>query len=209
MTIPFHLSNRLLTGFVLCFLGAATSLGAPASNPEKDVLKKQLEALFEVSKKVNMPESEKDKARKEIDNSIDWDGIAQLCLGPKNSKKYQGKNFNEFRNLLREVISKTAFSRMDKFWAGGTTAQIDQIEFQAGKAHVSAKFLSNNETFSLDYFMSKKGQRWLIHDIAYEDLKYSTNIQEQLDAFLKEKSFGDLLVKLKKKSEELDKSKQK
>jgi hypothetical protein len=45
----------------------------------------------------------------------------------------------------------------------------------------------------------------LISDIAYEELKYSANIREQLDAFLKEKSFSDLLTKLRKRSEELDK----
>jgi ABC-type transporter MlaC component len=61
------------------------------------------------------------------------------------------------------------------------------------------------DSFGLDYYLSKKGNQWLISDIAYEELKYSANIREQLDAFLKEKSFSDLLTKLRKRSEELDK----
>ncbi|MFM8270006.1 MAG: ABC transporter substrate-binding protein [Pseudomonadota bacterium] len=172
---------------------------------EQDSLKLQMENLFEASKKVNAPETEKEKSRKEIESAIDWEGIARLCLGEQNAKKYKGKNFGDFKDLLKEVISKTAFSRMDKFWAGGTKAQIDKVEIQGPQAHVGAKFISNNETFSLDYYLTKKGNTWAIHDVAYEDMKYSVNIKEQLDAFLREKPFSELLVKLRKKREELDK----
>lgn len=172
---------------------------------EQDALKLQIENLFESSKKVNTPESEKEKARKEIEGAIDWEQIAHLCLGESNSKKYKGKNFGDFKDLLKEVISKTAFSRMDKFWAGGTKAQIDKVEIQGNQAHVAAKFISNNEPFSLDYYLNKKASHWVIYDIAYEDMKYSVNIKEQLDAFLKEKPFSELLVKLRKKRDELDK----
>jgi ABC-type transporter MlaC component len=176
-----------------------------ANASEQDSLKLQLENLFEVSKKVNTPESEKEKSRKEIEGAIDWEGIARLCLGESNFKKHKGKNFSDFRDLLKEVISKTAFSRMDKFWAGGTKAQIDKVDVQGTKAHVAAKFITNGETFSLDYYLNKKGNRWSIDDIAYEDMKYTVNIKEQLDAFLKEKPFSELLVKLRKKRDELDK----
>jgi ABC-type transporter MlaC component len=177
------------------------------SNPtsaEGDSLKKQLEAWFEFSKKVNLPD-QKVKARTEIESALDWEGIATLCLGEKNTKKYQGKNFSEFKSLLKEVVSKTAFSRMDKFWEKGTIAEIDKIEIQNSKAHASAKFKSQGEIFSLDYYLTKKANRWVIDDVAFEDMKYSVNIREQIDAFLKEKSFGDLLAKLKKRRDELDK----
>lgn len=44
-----------------------------ANASEQDSLKLQLENLFEVSKKVNTPESEKEKSRKEIEGAIDWE----------------------------------------------------------------------------------------------------------------------------------------
>lgn len=193
------------TLFLLILLVFPLNSHSTSSAGEGEALKKQLEALFESSKKVNLPSPEKDKARNEIEEAVDWDGIASLCLGEKNSKKYQGKNFSDFRNLLKEVISKTAFSRMDKFWEKGTTSQIDKVDIQGTKAHVGAKFTSKNETFALDYYFTKKGNHWMIHDVAFEDMKYSVNIREQLDAFLKEKSFGDLLTKLRKRRDELDK----
>lgn len=175
-----------------------------SNQTENENLKKQLENLFESSKKVNLATAEKGKARAEIEQAVDWEGIAKLCLGEANSKKYS-KGFSDFRNLLKEVITKTAFSRMDKFWENGTTAVVDKVEVKGGTAHVGAKFNSKDETFALDYYLSKKGNKWMIHDIAFEDMKYSVNIKEQLDAFLKEKNFNDLLEKLRKRRDELDK----
>lgn len=180
------------------------SLLGLSNQTENEVLKKQLENLFEASKKVNVSTPEKGKARTEIEQAIDWEEIAKLCLGETNSKKYS-KGFSDFRNLLKEVITKTAFSRMDKFWENGTTAIVDKVEIKGATAHVGAKFNSKNETFALDYFLSKKGSKWMINDIAFEDMKYSVNIKEQLDAFLKEKKFNDLLEKLRKRRDELDK----
>lgn len=169
-------------------------------------LRNQMEELFQASKLVNEPKEQK-KARLAIEKAVDWDEIATLCLGKQAAKKNQGKNFSDFRNLLREVVSKTAFSRLDKFWQNGTTATIDKVELKKNTAHVAAKFKSKEDVFSLDYYLNKKGSQWLIYDIAYEDLKYSENIKEQVDVFLKEKSFSDLLGKLRKRAEELDKSK--
>ena len=42
-----------------------------------------------------------------------------------------------------------------------------------------------------------------IYDIAYEDIQYSKNIREQIDAFLKESNFASLLDKLRKRRDEL------
>ncbi|NDD04055.1 MAG: hypothetical protein EB078_04045 [Proteobacteria bacterium] len=78
-------------------------------------------------------------------------------------------------------------------------------EVEKTQAHVSAKFVVKDDSFQLDYYLGKKGRQWLIQDIAYEELKYSSNIREQLDAFLKEKSFSELLGKLRKRREDLDK----
>ena len=43
----------------------------------------------------------------------------------------------------------------------------------------------------------------MIYDISYEDIRYSTNISEQIDAFLKDGNFATLLEKLRKRRDEL------
>jgi ABC-type transporter MlaC component len=52
----------------------------------------------------------------------------------------------------------------------------------------------------------KKEGAWKIYDIAFEDIHYSENIREQIQAFLSEnkaKGFANLLEKLRKKKSEL------
>lgn len=167
-------------------------------------IKVQMETLFDSSRKVNAAGAEKTKARASIEGALDWDKIAAGALGAANAKKYGPKNVGEFKALLKDVVLKTAFSRMDKFWEEGTVATFKTIDVTGNTAHVAAKFTVKDESFALDYYLSRRGNGWSVYDIAYEELKYSSNINEQIESFLKEKPFKELLAKLQKRREELN-----
>lgn len=163
----------------------------------------KLDELFAASKKVNAPGEEKQKARTKIESALDWDKIAQMCLGAKHAKKNAGKNFDDFRNLLKDVVVKTAYTRLDKFWDGNTKYVFQNIEVKGNTAKIPTKFIVKGESSILEYYFQKKGNDWLIYDISYEEERYSTNISEQIDAFLKEGNFATLLDKLRKRRDEL------
>jgi ABC-type transporter MlaC component len=166
-------------------------------------VKGRLEELFAVSHKVNAPGNESTRARGEIDSAMDWELIAEKCLGSANWKKLPSAKRAEFRNLLREVVEKTAYGRLDKFWEGGTTYSFEKVDVNGNNAHVVAKFMSKGKPFRLEYFLNHKSGKWLIHDIEFERVRYSENINEQIEAFLREKSFNDLLGQLRKRRDEL------
>lgn len=210
--------------FTLADEPAATSEGAkveatkPAEKAPADdtaftgeqlQIQKKMDALFEASKKVNGSGAERTKARNEIETALDWDKVSQVCIGPNFYKKQSPGNISEFKRLLKDVISKTAYSRLDKFWADGTTYKIAKIDLKGGAATVLSKFFVKGDSFALEYYLNKKGSTWYVWDIAYENERYSVNINEQIDAFLKERKFADLLEKLKKRLEELSESKSK
>jgi len=191
--------------FVLGFWIVSTfslSLRAEENRSTKDITTR-LESLFEASKKVNLEGPEKQKSRDTIEKAMDWEKIAKLCLGAKLVKKNSGKNFEEFRNLLKDVVIRTAFTRLDKFWETNTNYKFEKIEVQGDSAKVPTKFFVKGEPFELEYYFSKKGNDWFIYDISYEEVRYSTNISEQIDAFLKEGNFMTLLSKLKKRRDDL------
>lgn len=187
----------LVCSLLFVFPAFADSTGAT-----KEITSK-LEDLFSASRKVNAPGDEKEKARSSIEKAMDWEKIATMCLGPKHAKKNAGKNLEDFKNLLKEVVIKTAYTRLDKFWDGNTKYKFENIEIKGNTAKVPTKFFVKGEPFILDYFFSKKGDQWLIYDISYEDVRYSTNISEQIDAFLKDGNFSTLLDKLRKRKDEL------
>jgi ABC-type transporter MlaC component len=190
--------------------GTATTTTAPTAEAPKltgegEKIWNQMKDLFEASKVVNSTKpSEKAKARAQIESALDWDKVAADCLGKANMKK-AGAKFGTFRNLLKEVMLKTAFSRMDKFW-DGATYKLANLDLKGNSGIAKAQFDVKGEPMFLEYFWNKKG-KWLIHDISYEDMRYSVNINEQLDSFLKENNFNALIEKLKKRSAELDSDK--
>jgi ABC-type transporter MlaC component len=196
------ISSLFVLSVFMVFIFSSVSLKAEETGPAKDITTR-LESLFETSKKVNLEGPDKQKARDTIEKAMDWEKIAKMCLGDKLVKKHSGKNFEEFRNLLKDVVTRTAFTRLDKFWEGNTNYKFEKIEIQGDSAKVPAKFFVKGEPFELDYYLSKKGSDWLIYDISYEEVRYSTNISEQIDAFLKEGNFSTLLGKLKKRRDDL------
>lgn len=213
----------LLVGLFLCFTvfadeekpaAAAAAPAASAEAPKAEekkytgeaaAVKAEMEALFDASRKVNG--AEKSSARAKIENALDWDRVAKECLGAEYKKAGKG-NLGQFKNLLKEVITKTAYTRMDTFW-NGTNYSFDTIDVKGSEAHVKATFNVKSETFALDYYLAKKGSKWWVYDIAFEDLRYSTNISEQIVAFLREKPFSALLTSLKKRRDDLESGKRK
>lgn len=181
--------------------------GGKTFTGEAGKLKDTMTDLFETSKKVSATEpAEKKKAQVRIEKALDWDRIAKDCLG-KRWNAESAANRKQFKDLLQEVIVRTAFSRLDKFWKDTKKYDFEKVELKGGNAHVAAKFLVDKEDFLLEYYLAKTGGQWLIYDVAYEDLKYSENISEQISAFMKDNNFNTLLDKLRKRRDELKEDK--
>lgn len=183
--------------------GTTETKSAGALSADQTAIQTYLSELFEASKNANSQGKEKEAARGRIESSVDWNKIAEMCMGGAKPWNAQSpKNREEFSKLLREIIALTAYSRMSDFWKD-TSYSFQKIEVKGSVAEVAAKFRSKKEDYILSYFLHRVGKGWRIYDLAFEDLKYSENIHEQIDAFLKEKSFAQLLDKLRKRKSDL------
>lgn len=204
--LSFVLFFFLVSGAVLADTGSKKKKAAkPQFKGPAAVLEKHMQELFEHSKKVNKPKSAKNKARKKIETSVDWQKISRICLGNAQLKKQSRKDVKKFEDYLHEIISLTAFSKMDSFWKG-TTYKLESIDIKKQEALVAARFFVEDDDYELKYYLYKKGKSWLLYDLAYEDIRYSTNINEQIVFFLKDNTFADLLKKLEKRRAELKES---
>lgn len=169
---------------------------------ESAKIKEMLETLFDASKKVNKPVETKNKYRGIIESGLDWNQVATSCLG-KNVSKGSAAQKEQFKNLLKDVAVKTAYTRLDTFW-DGAKYKFDDITANGTDGHAHSSFTVKGDTFGLDYYLSKKSGKWLIVDIAFKNERYSVNIKEQINEFLSQGNFAKLLDKLKKRREELD-----
>lgn len=176
----------------------------PSLTGEALQLRNHMDKLFQLTKKVNAPKAaEKAEARKSIEDAMDWERVTEVCLGPKEWKKQSATNRATFGNLLKDVIKLTAYGRIDKFWNDVLSYKFVDVTVKGKRAHVASEFVVKDDKYVLEYFMFRKGSRWYVDDIAYEEMKYSENINEQVAAFLKENSFSKLLEKLRKRKAEL------
>lgn len=181
----------------------ATPESSASLNPDQQAIKSYLTELFEASKGVNADGKERAASRSKIEGSVDWNKISEMCIGgAKRWKAQSEKNRSEFSRLLKEIITLTAYSRMSDFWKD-TTYAFKKIDVKGSTAEVEAKFTSKKEDYVLSYYLHRIGKAWRIYDLAFDDLRYSENIHEQIDAFLKEKNFAQLLDKLRKRKAEL------
>ena len=201
------LKNILLFFITVSFLssptfGAEEAPAAPTSGPALE-LKTYLEELFDFSKKVNSEKADElNQAREKIGSSLDWEKVAEGCVGAKTWKKQSSGNRESFKKLLKDVILRTAYTRLDKFWLGGTTYLWEKLDVQGDEATAISKFTVKKERFEVVYYLHKTNT-WFIQDIAYEGERYGENINQQISGFLKEHSFPDLLEKLKRRKQEL------
>ncbi len=183
---------------------AAKEPAGPVYTGEAAKLKDYLEVLFDASRKINSAnDAERKSARGKIEASMDWQEVAKDGLGPKEWTKTSAANRKLYQDLLQEVIVKTAYTRLDTFWEGAKY-HFSKIDIKGNKAQATAIYDVKGEKFTLDYYLLKNGGKWLIYDIAFEDIRYSENIREQIKAFLKEKGFSSLLAKLKKRRDDLN-----
>ncbi len=191
--------------FLFLFISALQlnpAFGETEFTGEAAKIKEQMEVLFDASRKVNAKGPEKSAAREKIEHAMDWDQVSKDCLGEKEWAKTSASNRAQYRDLLKDVIVRTAFTRLDTFW-DGATYKFTKIEPKGNKAVATAEYSVKGDSLTLEYFLSKKGATWSIYDISFEDIRYSENIREQITAFLKEKGFSNLLAKLKKRRDEL------
>ncbi|MEZ4750003.1 MAG: ABC transporter substrate-binding protein [Bdellovibrionota bacterium] len=182
----------------------AESSKTEAFTGEQLTLKKFMEELFEDSKKVNETGAPGKKARNTIESAVDWTEVAKICLGgAKEWSAQNSKNRSEFSNLLKDIIALTAYSRMGDFW-NGTSYTIKKIDVKGNDATVTTTFKASDDDYALEYYLSKAGRKWKIKDLSFDDIKYSDNIREQIQSFLKEKNFAVLLTKLRKRRADLE-----
>jgi phospholipid transport system substrate-binding protein len=197
----FSLSSLLASVFLLAVEGAPDAV----FSGEALRIKEQLVELFDASRKVNGSPADKKASREKIEAAMDWEQVAKDCLGPVEWKKASASNRATYQDLLRDVVVKTAFTRLDTFW-DGASYQFTKIDVKGSRAKASVTYKVKAETFELEYSLLRRGKQWAVYDIAFEGMLYSENIREQITAFLKEKGFASLIDKLKKRREELDAS---
>ena len=140
--------------------------------------------------------------RKLASEVFDVQETARRALGP-HWQKISPAEREEFVQVFADLLERTYISKIDLY--GGEKLQYTAEQVEGNRAVVKAKVVTRQGTeVPVEARMLKNptGDRWLIYDIAIENVSLIGNYRAQFDSIIRKESFTALLDRLKTKRDD-------
>ena len=131
---------------------------------------------------------------------FDVNETAKRALGPHWQTR-NGAERDEFVNLFADLLERTYISKIDLF--GGERLRYTTESVDGDFAVVRAKVVTNKGTeVPVEARMLKRGDHWLIYDIAIQNISLIANYRTQFDRIIRTSSYQDLVRRLRENREQ-------
>lgn len=200
------MTTRLMIASAL----AATVLASPAAwaGQPTDQIRQYTDAVIRVledpSLKADARHAERRAAVHRLAaQAFDVNETARRALGVH----WQGRTAaerEEFVQLFADLLEGTYISRIDYF--GGERLRFVGERIDGNAALVRARVVTKGGSeVPVDARLHRRGERWLIYDIAVENISLIANYRAQFDRIIRTSSFEDLVERLRARQTELRK----
>jgi phospholipid transport system substrate-binding protein len=109
----------------------------------------------------------------------------------------------EFTQIFADLLERTYVSRIDQY--GGETVKYVGESVDGDTATVRSRIVTRQGTeVPVDARMLRKGDRWLVYDIAIEGVSLINNYRAQFDSIIQKTSFQELVQRLKTRQGDFD-----
>jgi len=183
---------------VLCLASAPASAGVPTEQLRS--------SIDQVLKILEDPKLKADEAKRRVairqiaNNTFDFAESARRSLG-RHWQNLSEADRQEFTNLFADLLERGYVSRIEEYSGEKIVYTSDAID--GDTAVVRTHFTTKKGTdIPVDYRMLRKGDRWLVYDVAIEGLSLVANYRVQFNKIIETSSFQDLVKRMKAKSEE-------
>jgi phospholipid transport system substrate-binding protein len=133
---------------------------------------------------------------------FDVSETAKRALG----RHWQARNEaerEEFTQIFADLLERTYVSRIDQY--GGETVKYVGESVDGDTATVRSRIVTRQGTeVPVDARMLRKGDRWLVYDIAIEGVSLINNYRAQFDSIIQKTSFQELVQRLKTRQGDFD-----
>lgn len=188
-------------------LGSATyALAGPATDQLRGYTDAVQKVLDDPAMKAPEKRQERRAAVRKLASEVfDVQETARRALGP-HWQKVSPAEREEFVHVFADLLERTYISKIDFY--GGEKLQYVAEQVDGDRAVVKAKVLTKQGTeVPVEARMLKGPERWLIYDIAIENVSLINNYRAQFDQIIRKQSFAELLNRLKTKRDDfLDES---
>jgi phospholipid transport system substrate-binding protein len=138
--------------------------------------------------------------RKVAGEVFDVTETARRALGPHWQARTPGER-DEFVQLFADLLERTYISKIDLYRGERLryTSETIDGEFATVRARV---ITTKGAEVPVEARMLKRGEHWLIYDIAIENVSLIANYRTQFDRIIRSASFQELVRKLKENREQ-------
>jgi phospholipid transport system substrate-binding protein len=199
---------RSVRGFgvrILFTSALVLALLSPAwGGPPTDTLREYTEAVQKVLDDPTLKAEERrherrSAVRKVAIEAFDVQETARRALGPHWQQRTPAER-EEFVQLFADLLERTYIAKIDLY--GGERLKFTDERVDGDTAVVRARVTTRQGTeVPVEGRMHKKSERWLIYDVAIENVSLVANYRSQFDRIIRTSSYAELVKRLRKHGE--------
>ncbi|HEV8614158.1 MAG TPA: ABC transporter substrate-binding protein [Methylomirabilota bacterium] len=130
---------------------------------------------------------------------FDVNETARRALGPHWQQRTPAER-EEFTQLFADLVEQSYIAKIDLF--GGERLRFTDERIDGDNAVVRARVMTKKGTeVPVEGRMLRKGDRWLLYDVAIENISLIGNYRSQFDHIIRTSSYGELVKRLKNRGE--------
>src|SRR5437762_5732328 len=171
-----------------------------AAGPPTEHLRQYTDQVLKLLEDPNLQGPDRRAAvRKAAIEIFDVQETAKRALGPHWQQRTPAER-EEFVQLFADLLERTYINKIDFY--GGEKLKFTDEKIDGDIATVRGTVTTKQGTDVLvQARMHKRAERWLIYDIAIENISLISNYRAQFDRIIRTSSYGDLVKRLRNQGE--------
>ncbi len=195
---PAVTPTRLLLSVSMVLLalwGAAHVAADSVTDRLRPEIERVLQTLDDPTLKPAAKAPERRQALREVTNGLfDWAEMAHRALGPHWNARSEAERA-EFSELFRGLVERAYLARIERY--GGEKIVYAGESVEGEQATVRTRVVMRQGDVSIDYRLSARGDRWLIHDVVVDGLSITANYRDQFNEILTKTSYQELVKRIR------------
>jgi phospholipid transport system substrate-binding protein len=170
------------------------------AGPPTDAVKEYTDAVVKALEDPTLKAADRRTAvRKLATEAFDVQESARRALGPHWQQRTPAER-DEFVHLFADLLERTYINKIDLY--GGERIKFTEEKIDSDLAIVRGRVMTKRGTeVPVEARMVKKTDRWLIYDVAIENVSLIANYRAQFDRIIRTSSFADLVKRLRNQGE--------
>jgi phospholipid transport system substrate-binding protein len=193
---------RNLAAFAVAVGLFLASLPVAWAGPPTETVREYTEAVQKVLDDPALrKEDRRASVRKIAAEAFDVNESARRALGLHWQQRTAAER-EEFVQLFGDLLERTYIAQIDLY--SGERLRFTEEKLDGNLAIVRAKLVTKQGTeVPVEARMNRKGERWLIYDVAIENVSLISNYRSQFDRIIRQNSYPELVKRLRSRGEML------